>query len=1163
MMKTKRILALALCIVLLAGVLPLTAAASSGMLHSSGNFYYSISGGEVTITKGAYDYSCPREGWPINLVIPDYIDGYPVTKIASSAFYSWQALDTVVLPETLEEIGSRAFLYCQMLRSVDIPHVKTIGEYAFRGCISLEVIQIPSSAEQVGDFAYFECEGVTEIYIGEVTGKKPDHTVSLDVASVFCDMGSPKIVKLGNIVKEFDMGYIYRNELQELWVANSVELEATIGLPGSVTVYGYTKSSAESCALDNGTTFVPLDDDGTLEMEPMTLVSVTPTRGGESSASGDLELTFNLKPAWNVYGGSIYIKDYYTDETALELDWEYINSHSVYNENTVRIMGALRNLPSGKYYVLIDKALFTAEKVVNGVLQAFPGITQKEYWTFIVPHLELESAKFRYFSQLTQKTEEYVFDYTDTWFFEDNTLYNHELAQMAIRIAMAAADTKADNIKYMFDALKLSYNNSSVHYPTPTQDSIGYAIGSRTTTYTDETINLVVVAVRGGGYGAEWGGNLKLGTGEEHSGFQMAANTVVDGVLDYIGNMKDPSNLRILITGYSRAAATSNLAAHKLNKLARAGSVAGLDMDSIYAYCFECPRGVNSNSGEFYRLDENIFNIVNPVDVVPLVAPPQWNYDRYGTTLFIPSNSSHHKTYIDTVWRMEREYRNIMDSVGVSGNVKDYTSYAANYEVFLWGLTGGLTDYFGNVNVFFAKYQPYLVEILAQANDVTWDLFSVLWETTHVLPDFLEKNPKLLAGLLEYGDNIGKLHYPELCLAWMDALEGSQLSTTANVYNIKINCPVNVTVYDEYDNIQAQIVDNQVISSNDVGAYIDDDGQKVLAVPAGVKYFIEIEAEDEANVSFQIEEFDMAEGDSLRVVNYYDVPMEKGSTLTMKGYKEEDFVLVNENNRIINPTSDTKGEEIKKHTLTVAAEGDGSVEGGGSYIEGEFAIITATPNEKAAFAGWYNGDVLISQEAEYRFRVEASMDLIAKFEKKAPMLNPFVDVKESDYYYDCVLWAVEKGVTSGTSPTTFSPGKSCTRAQIVTFLWRAMGEPEPALDVNPFADVKEGDYYYKAVLWAVEKGITSGISPSLFAPDNPCTRDQVVTFLWRTMDKPQAVNRNNPFADVKEGAYYYDSVLWAVENGITSGMSPTSFAPGSPCTRGQVVTFLYRILTEN
>ena len=172
--------------------------------------------------------------------------------------------------------------------------------------------------------------------------------------------------------------------------------------------------------------------------------------------------------------------------------------------------------------------------------------------------------------------------------------------------------------------------------------------------------------------------------------------------------------------------------------------------------------------------------------------------------------------------------------------------------------------------------------------------------------------------------------------------------------------------------------------------------------------------------------------------------------------------------------------------------------------------------------------------------------------------NPFQDVPGDAYYFEAVNWAVANNVTNGTSETTFSPDVGCTRAQVVTFLWRAAGQPEPTERTNPFTDVKEGTYYYKAVLWAVEKGITNGTSETTFDPDETCTRGQIVTFLWRREGKPAPTGANNPFADVKPSAYFGSAVLWAVETGITNGTSETTFEPNEGCTRAQVVTFLWR-----
>ena len=169
----------------------------------------------------------------------------------------------------------------------------------------------------------------------------------------------------------------------------------------------------------------------------------------------------------------------------------------------------------------------------------------------------------------------------------------------------------------------------------------------------------------------------------------------------------------------------------------------------------------------------------------------------------------------------------------------------------------------------------------------------------------------------------------------------------------------------------------------------------------------------------------------------------------------------------------------------------------------------------------------------------------------------FRDVTRTDYYYNAVKWAAENGIASGTSSRTFSPDAVCTRAQTVTFLWRAAGSPLPRYRVNPFTDVSPYDYYYNAVLWAVEEGITTGLTATTFGPDATVTRGQVATFLYRAASAAKP-NTFNPFTDVKSSAYHYDAVLWAYDNSITTGTSTTTFSPDAFCTRAQIVTFLYR-----
>ena len=175
---------------------------------------------------------------------------------------------------------------------------------------------------------------------------------------------------------------------------------------------------------------------------------------------------------------------------------------------------------------------------------------------------------------------------------------------------------------------------------------------------------------------------------------------------------------------------------------------------------------------------------------------------------------------------------------------------------------------------------------------------------------------------------------------------------------------------------------------------------------------------------------------------------------------------------------------------------------------------------------------------------------------------PFTDVPAEQYYTGSVQWAYENGIVAGITETRFSPTGLTTRAQIVTFLWRAADRPEPTITECPFTDISESSYYYDAVLWAYEEGIAAGITATTFAPDRICTRGQIVSFLWRYADRPAASLERNPFEDVPEDCYFHEAVLWAFENGITSGIDATHFAPEKSCTRADAVCFLHRLMTK-
>ena len=250
------------------------------------------------------------------------------------------------------------------------------------------------------------------------------------------------------------------------------------------------------------------------------------------------------------------------------------------------------------------------------------------------------------------------------------------------------------------------------------------------------------------------------------------------------------------------------------------------------------------------------------------------------------------------------------------------------------------------------------------------------------------------------------------------------------------------------------------------------------------------------------------------------------------------------------------------YTIKATAGAGGSISPSGnvSVREGRDQTFTITPDKGYAVSNVKIDGKSIGAVKSYTFenvRRTHTIEVIFMKANGNPQTGVFVDVATGSYYEDAVDWAVENGITQGTDDTHFSPDGICTRAQAVTFLWRTAGSPEPETRTMPFTDVPVGSYYYDAVLWAVENGITNGTSDTTFSPNMTCSRAQIVAFLWRS-EKSPAAGTANPFADVKSTVYYADAVLWAVKEDITKGTTNITFSPDADCTRAQIVTFLWR-----
>lgn len=346
-----------------------------------------------------------------------------------------------------------------------------------------------------------------------------------------------------------------------------------------------------------------------------------------------------------------------------------------------------------------------------------------------------------------------------------------------------------------------------------------------------------------------------------------------------------------------------------------------------------------------------------------------------------------------------------------------------------------------------------------------------------------------------------------------DAEAESVQANYQTISQIAVCCPTDVYVYDTADKLVCRIKDNSITRKVDDIIVNAIDDQKYLVIPDLSQYRIEIRATDAGTMDYYVGTYQFATGGKAASVDYINVELNKGDIFQSETRAKKAETSLAKEQEIIQPNY--RNEAVVPEPSVVPS-----------------AQPTVQPTTQPSPEPYIPADDF-----------------------------GFADVAESAYYYDAVLWALEHDpqITTGMDSTHFAPNKDCTRAQMVTFLWRAAGEPKPESTKNPFTDVKKGAYYYDAVLWAVEQGITTGTSKTTFSPDATVTRAQTVTFLWRMEGEP-AVKTKNPFTDVKSGQYYTDAVLWAVKNDITNGLTATTFGPANPCTRAQIVTFLWRAM---
>ena len=740
------------------------------------------------------------------------------------------------------------------------------------------------------------------------------------------------------------------------------------------------------------------------------------------------------------------------------------------------------------------------------------------------PSTDADRIEF-HFEGNSGRTQTWRLNYADDYFYSQDNGYNYnpDLAKASLCLEMSSFSTNTTSTwgqtasvnttllrtLHVRELLqKLGFDMTSyqaVNYDVPltdTSDKVAYSMAMKYITNEDGgTDTLLAVPIRGGGYGGEWASNFHVsdrsGTlSGNHYGFDTAANGVLNGLSNYVANHEIKGDLKIWAVGFSRGAAVANLLGRKLNN-AVLGSIKPNVCD-IYVYTFATPAGASRQSSDQF-FDPNIYNIISPVDLVPRVAPSAWGYTRYGTTLTLPYDKN------SSVWNRFKEISSITTTSGISSSQRALLDHFCA-DAFTIGIGKG--NVFGIVP--YSDVQETIMDFAGKKLGAAPSIVPTpgLVSLSNTLREVLSEDElryiiecsgtkySTVLPLIPKLGSIGLAHYPEHYLARLEAdnlqSEDDFLMAVRNKRAIIIYPPADKQIDKKVKDLQIK-VDFWNVSGTSVGSYANGvckSGDVTLemtemgliaTLPDGANYTVTVSGADADLLSATFYSYEAGELEPARNETLEQLPVTDDSSCTIF-VPEDDY------------------DDF--------------------YVEDADGIV------------YYPGDDI------------------------TPLVN-FTDVPAGAYYADAVKWAVAEGITSGTSPTTFSPNNGCTRAQMVTFLWRAAGCPEPESDYGPFRDVPKDAYYRKAVLWAAGEGITSGTSATTFSPNATVTRAQTVTFLWRWEGEPEADQRSG-FRDVPTGQYYSEAVSWAVEAGITNGTGTTTFSPGQTCTRAQIVTFLWR-----
>lgn len=906
-----------------------------------------------------------------------------VKKIGFEAFNDCENLEKVILPESLEENEGYAFCYDDYLHSTKLKTVgpfnsgsnieykwrKKIPNEIFRNTNTIEKITISNDIEEIGELAFAQCESLKSIDFGENVSALGYGCFALCKSLTQCSV--PNSV----------------NTMQESVFSECINL-VSLKLPER---------------LDDGTGSQFFDIvRGCKKIENLTVpegvYSLSDFEGCESLK--ELHLGSDLKHmgSYDTFEDCKELKDIYFAGT--EEEWEdllvYYKGAETGGENKEMRVGDTPNYLPG---VTIH---FGATQDTSNVHSDFATIYNNSRKDF--------SGRDGFY-------------YKDSYFDKNASEYQQSLATMSLSLAFSTYE-RSDYKDYSNNVVsvlkKCGYKNLETnkygYHKKPSYDSIGCVIGRKT--INDTTV--IAVAVRSGGYEAEWSSNFELGASANHKGFSDSANKVYSYIDDYISDIEGKK--KIWITGFSRGAAVATHTAAKLNE------ESGLGKNNIYAYGFATPAGVIDSKNPHSSSYNNIFNVIEYNDPITLVAPQKWGFDRYGVTKILPYRESNNEKSFS-------KYRNrLKEKMGDDYRVDNFKNYVytgnlaygtssminpLNHDSLgtynrklinsISGLIGGRSTY---VDKYQSSIQSEITRLLTKDyNSINFG--SLIGLVADLVPKYAVLHPHLSVTLLHNTDYLADVHAnPSYYVYWMQMMDdnySNNLHLQWGNYNcraFKVNCPVDVYVYDLNNNEVASIEDDVPYYDEEDGiiASIDENDQKVLYLPIDEKYKIEVSAREDCDVTCGFEEYNAEYGEKSRLINFKTTELNENDEIksTVSAFSADEIEKgalsgssvdygMTKDGEEIDIQSDIKGpENVTDHSYEVAVQYDeskGAVYGGGTISEGSFVKLEAENKPGYDFEGFYiDGEKIENIGSEYdkysvRFKVTNNTTVVARFEE--------------------------------------------------------------------------------------------------------------------------------------------------------------------------------------